>query len=83
MYWRVGWCTGLTCSCLHCFAQCNFCGPIVAFGYKKEQEKKRYMCYIFNAGWKPSFCCSSRVKCKTHYHLNRGMIQYIPVKQAL
>ena len=83
MNWRDGLCAESTCSFLNCFAQCNCCRPIVAFDYKKKQEKKLYTHYIFKAGWKPSFCCSCIVKYKIQYHPNRGTMQYIHVKQAL
>ena len=50
---------------------------------KRNKKKKLYIYYIFKAGWKRLFYCSSRVKCKTQHHLNEGIMEYIPVKQAL
>ena len=49
---------------------------------KRNKKKQLYIYYILKVGWKTSFCCSCRLKSKTQYHLNRGMMQYIPVKQA-
>ena len=50
---------------------------------KRHKKKKLYVYYTFKAGSKPSFCCSCKVKCKTQHHLNRGMLQYIRLKQAV
>ena len=46
VHWRVVYYAGSTC-CLHCFAQCNCCGPIVAFGYKKKHEKET-ICFKYS-----------------------------------
>ena len=50
---------------------------------KRSKKKKLHIYYIFKAGWKPSFSCSCKVKCKTQHHLNRGRMQDITVKQGL
>ena len=46
VHWRVGYYAGSIC-CLHCFAQCNCCGQIVAFGYKKKHEKET-ICFTYS-----------------------------------
>ena len=98
MHWCVGWCVEWICwltftdtltywlivksTCyfeLFCSTQLLWS---VAFGYNKKQEIKAIPLLHIQSWLKSSYCCSHSKKYKTQHNLNRGTMQYIPVKQA-
>lgn len=78
--WRIGWLLNRHANFeLFCSTQLLWS---VAFGYNKKQEIKAIPLLHIQSWLKSSYCCSHSKKYKTQHNLNRGTMQYIPVKQA-
>ena len=75
-------CVESTCWFFNCFSRCN--RGLLRFFIKETRKKELHIHYLFKVDWKQtSFCCAVRWNKKTRHGLNRGMMYYIPVKQAL
>ena len=84
----VNWCFGMSVVrwinmlIFNCFSRCN--RGLLRFFIKETRKKELHINHLFKVDWKQtSFCCAVRWNKKTRHGLNRGMMYYVPVKQAL